>query len=138
MSLPNTRPNPYVGPRAFDTGEKLYGRDRETRELLDHLIAERVVVVYSPSGAGKTSLIRAGLIPGLREEGFQVLPVARVSIELPYTSDSISQDQPADNSLNATGVGPDISKINRYVLSTLISWKKLPEDKQTPWTGSLG
>lgn len=133
MSLPNTRPNPYVGPRAFDTGEKLYGRDRETRELLDHLIAERVVVVYSPSGAGKTSLIRAGLIPGLREEGFQVLPVARVSIELPYTTDSISQDQPADNSPNVTGVGPDISKINRYVLSTLISLEEnLPEDKQTP------
>jgi len=133
MSSSNTHPNPYVGPRAFDTGEKLYGRDREARELLDHLIAERVVVVYSPSGAGKTSLIRAGLIPGLRQEGFQVLPVARVSIELPYTVETNSQDQPADNSQKISGVGQENNKINRYVYSTLISLEEnLPEDKQTP------
>jgi len=29
----NTRPNPYVGPRAFQPGEPFYGRDRELRLL---------------------------------------------------------------------------------------------------------
>ena len=43
------------------------------RDLLDLLIAERIVLLYSPSGAGKSSLIHAGLIPRLREVGFQVL-----------------------------------------------------------------
>ena len=33
--MTNPRPNPYHGPRSFQTGEKLYGRDRETAELLD-------------------------------------------------------------------------------------------------------
>jgi len=51
------RPNPYVGPRSFRTGETLYGRDRELGELLDRLIAERIVLLYSPSGAGKTSFL---------------------------------------------------------------------------------
>ena len=60
--------NPYVGPRPFQTGETLYGRDREILELLDLLIAERIVLLYSPSGAGKTSLIQAGLLPKLEEE----------------------------------------------------------------------
>jgi MoxR-like ATPase len=49
--------NPYVGPRSLRYGECIYGRDREARKLLELLIAERIVLLYSPSGAGKTSLI---------------------------------------------------------------------------------
>lgn len=78
-----TRQNPYIGPRAFQTGEILYGRDREIQELLDLLIAERIVLLHSPSGAGKSSLVYAGLIPHLRLEGFRVLPIARVNLEPP-------------------------------------------------------
>ena len=37
--------NPYVGPRPFQTGERLYGRDRERAELRDLLIAQRIVVM---------------------------------------------------------------------------------------------
>jgi hypothetical protein len=44
--------NPYVGPRAFGSDDRLYGRDRETRELFDLLIAERIVLLHLPSGAG--------------------------------------------------------------------------------------
>ncbi|MEP7336270.1 MAG: hypothetical protein ABI977_00770 [Acidobacteriota bacterium] len=91
--------NPYVGPRSFKTGEKMYGRDRELRDLLDLLIAERIVLLYSPSGAGKSSLIQAGLIEQLRREGFRPLPVMRVSL------------QPETTPPNA----------NRYVLSAKLS-----------------
>jgi hypothetical protein len=80
-----TRTNPYVGPRSFTTGETLYGRDRETKKLLNLLIAERIVLLYSPSGAGKTSLVQAALLPRLIEEGFAVLPVIRVSAEPPVS-----------------------------------------------------
>ena len=69
--------NPYVGPRAFQTGERLYGRDREARELVDLLIAERIVLMYSPSGAGKTSLIQASVIPAMKDEDFHVLPLGK-------------------------------------------------------------
>jgi len=71
------RANPYPGPRPFRTGETLYGRARESRELTDLLIAERIVLLYAPSGAGKTSLIRAALIPRMQAEGYQILPIAR-------------------------------------------------------------
>jgi WD40 repeat protein len=110
----NTRPNPYVGPRSFQTGEKLYGRDREIRELLDLLIAERIILLHSPSGAGKSSLIQAGLIPQLENEGFHVLPVVRVNQEPP---DSLFQDE----------------SFNRYVFSVLLSLEEaLPEDARKP------
>jgi hypothetical protein len=100
--LSQKKPNPYVGPRAFQYGEKLYGRDREVIDLLDLLIAERIVMLYSPSGAGKSSLINAGLISELKEEGFKILPVIRVSNELP-----------SDFPLPET--------CNRYIFSLLLS-----------------
>ena len=110
----NPRPNPYVGPRAFQTGEKLYGRDRETRDLLDLLIAERIVTLHSPSGAGKSSLIQAGLIPLLEQEGFCVLPVVRVNLE------------PPPDLLDDPG-------FNRYAFSVMLSLEEpLPDDLQLP------
>lgn len=74
--------NPYVGPRAFREDEKLYGRNQEKLRLLNLLIAERVVVLYSPSGAGKTSLIQAALIPELRKKKFRILGPMRVGLGL--------------------------------------------------------
>jgi len=72
--------NPYPGPRPFETEEQnlFFGREREMRELLSLIYAHRVVLLYAQSGAGKTSLLNAGLIPLLTKEEFEVLPVARV------------------------------------------------------------
>jgi WD40 repeat protein len=72
------RPTPFLGPRSFQTGERLYGRDFEARSLLSTLIAERIVLLHSPSGAGKTSLVQAALIPMLEEREFRLLPIVRV------------------------------------------------------------
>src|SRR3954447_9532914 len=80
-SSPRSGTNPYVGPRAFGKADQLYGRDRELRELADLLIAERVVVMHAPSGAGKTSLINAadGLLRELERQRFRPLSPVRVN-----------------------------------------------------------
>jgi hypothetical protein len=77
--------NPYVGPRAFTRaeGDRFFGREREARELLARVIAERLVLFYAQSGSGKTSLLNTRLIPQLQAEGYAVLPVGRVIGELP-------------------------------------------------------
>ena len=75
-------PNPFVGPRSISFPEKIYGRSREIEELTDLLIANRVLLMYSPSGAGKTSLIDAGLRPRLRELGIRMLPTIRVGLDI--------------------------------------------------------
>jgi len=83
------RGNPFVGPRSLQRGEPLFGRSWEVAELFDLLIAERIVLMYSPSGAGKTSLIQAGLLPRLEAKGFQIRGPMRVghaeSVEVPDT-----------------------------------------------------
>lgn len=75
------RRNPYVGPTPFQRADKelFFGRTPEMQELRSLVIAYRIVVLYAMSGAGKTSLINAGLVPLLEEEeGVEVLPVAHV------------------------------------------------------------
>ncbi|MHA6846934.1 hypothetical protein [Ralstonia syzygii] len=70
---------PYVGPSPFCGDQHLFGRDTEIEELQWRLVADRIIVLYSSSGAGKTSLLMAknGLVAQLRER-FHVLPVLRV------------------------------------------------------------
>ncbi len=77
--------NPYVGPRTFEEEDAklFFGRDREARDLLSLVISEPLVLFYAQSGAGKSSIINTRLIPGMRQEGFVVLPVGRVGGELP-------------------------------------------------------
>lgn len=106
------QPNPYPGPRSFRYGERIYGRDREIDQLADVLIAERIVLFYSPSGAGKTSLLEAGLRPRLEQRDFEVLPTVRVGYVPPP-------------SLHGAEVR------NRYLLSTLLSLEEYrPSDRQ--------
>lgn len=72
---------PFVGPRPFEKADKevFFGRDHETTELLSLIVAHPVVLLYAQSGAGKTSMLNAGLIPALEKEGLEVFPPARVS-----------------------------------------------------------
>jgi cytochrome c-type biogenesis protein CcmH/NrfG len=73
---------PYIGPRPFEREDadkgRFFGRHREARELLSRIIAHSALLLYSQSGAGKTSLINAKLIPLLEEKGFEVLKPGRV------------------------------------------------------------
>jgi hypothetical protein len=80
--VPEATPrNPYVGPASFKEGRRLYGRDRELRELTALILADNVVLLHSPSGAGKTSLLQSGLTPQLRKLGYHVLPSLRVGLQ---------------------------------------------------------
>ena len=58
-------PCPYKGLAAYQPGDAAFFRGREVLidELVRRLREHRVLVVGGPSGSGKSSLIRAGLIP---------------------------------------------------------------------------
>lgn len=105
--------NPYVGPQSFRAGQHLYGRAVALDTLFNLVVAERIVLLYSPSGAGKSSLINAALIPELNREGLEVLPVVRVN------TPHVATMQPPPR--------------NRYLMSTLMSLESdVPEDRQVP------
>src|SRR5262245_1313607 len=60
--------NPFVGLRPFNSDEALlfFGRGEQTVELLRRLHRDHFIAVVGSSGCGKSSLVRAGLIPKLR------------------------------------------------------------------------
>ncbi len=103
MPLESRNESPFAGPRPFrreDAG-KFFGRDREALELVSLIYANRVVLFYAPTGAGKTSILNAAVLPQIEQE-FEIFPAARVS-------------RPAEAAM-------DSATANTYVRSTLISW----------------
>lgn len=94
---------PYVGPRSFEPHEHaiFFGRFDETDRLVSLVIANKAVVLYAQSGAGKTSLLNAGLIPALEAEGdFQFVPRVRV-VGLADQLDELPADAPSVYEVNA-------------------------------------
>lgn len=77
--------SPYVGPCPFTNRQKerFFGRQREARALLNQIRASRVVLIYAPSGAGKSSLLNTLVYEALDEQGFDVLLKARVGATPP-------------------------------------------------------
>jgi WD40 repeat protein/class 3 adenylate cyclase len=61
--------NPYKGLRAFGEGdaEDFFGREALTEHLVERLGQTRFLAVVGPSGSGKSSVVRAGLVPRLRQ-----------------------------------------------------------------------
>ena len=67
-------PNPYRGLQPFFEADEanFHGRDGAVAELLEMVHTHRFVAVVGPSGCGKSSLVRAGLVPRLRQLGMLV------------------------------------------------------------------
>lgn len=59
--------NPFPGLRPFEVAEDhlFFGRDKITSSLLDMLHDHRFVALVGDSGCGKSSLVKAGLMPAL-------------------------------------------------------------------------
>lgn len=61
---------PYPGLRPFNADEwpVFFGRERMTDEVIARLVRDQFLVVHGDSGCGKSSLIRAGVLPRLEQE----------------------------------------------------------------------
>ncbi len=73
------RREPFPGLRPFEAEQAhlFFGRDEQTDELLGRLGRHRFVAVVGSSGSGKSSLVRAGLLPASPAASWQ--PPARPS-----------------------------------------------------------
>jgi WD40 repeat protein len=60
--------NPFVGLKAMTEADadRFFGRNEEIVELLDKLKRYRLIAIVADSGAGKSSLAQAGLVPAFR------------------------------------------------------------------------
>ncbi|BCL28741.1 hypothetical protein ACFFS2_04840 [Streptomyces aurantiacus] len=60
----NVKP-PYVGLAAFGEADSdvFFGREKVTETFVEHLKEKRLLVLFGASGSGKSSVLRAGVIP---------------------------------------------------------------------------
>ncbi|MEV5538809.1 trypsin-like peptidase domain-containing protein [Saccharopolyspora shandongensis] len=67
--------NPYRGLRPFreDDAELFHGREPDIDRLLQLVERQEIVAIAGPSGSGKSSLVRAGLLPRLRRSGATIV-----------------------------------------------------------------
>jgi hypothetical protein len=64
--------NPWLGLAAFteETRQYFFGREEEIAELVRRVQRKLLTILFGQSGLGKTSILRAGLVPRLRGQGY--------------------------------------------------------------------
>ena len=77
----NRNENPWKGLDSYQETDRLYGRDDEVDELMSRIEYNVQTVLYSRTGIGKSSILKAGIYPKARKAG--MFPV---SIRLQHTT----------------------------------------------------
>ncbi len=67
VPLPAVCPFPGLAPFDADHAEYFFGRERLVAELVARLVGAPLLAVIGPSGSGKSSAVRAGLMPALAD-----------------------------------------------------------------------
>ena len=77
--------NPWLGLASFteETRGYFYGREDEIAELARRVQRKLLTILFGQSGLGKTSILRAGIVPRLRPEGY-----CPVYVRLDYSPDA--------------------------------------------------
>ncbi len=112
--------NPYQGLFAFtpETAKFFFGRQKEIKKLEEKVKDCNFVPVIGASGSGKSSLVRAGLIPRLLALGWQVLlpikpgsePLKTLKLLLGGLFEIAEQEQ-IDRILEQQGLGAIVSRL---------------------------
>jgi tetratricopeptide (TPR) repeat protein len=107
---------PYVGDRPFARADAgvFFGRTAEADAVASHWRRHRLTVLFGASGAGLTSLVRAGIVPRIESPVVDMLPVSRVLEGSTFPVAALPEHNP-------------------HTLSLLTSWS--PEEPPTKLAG---
>jgi tetratricopeptide (TPR) repeat protein len=77
--------HPWLGLASFteETRAYFYGREEEIAELSRRVQRKLLTILFGQSGLGKTSILRAGIVPRLRPEGY-----CPVYVRIDYSRDA--------------------------------------------------
>ena len=133
----NKKNNPYLGLNAFDTSDAdlYYGRQTLTGDLTQFVKANALTIVIGPSGTGKSSLVRAGLLPKLKadpEQTWEILPVMRPG-ESPLKALAkalLSLKSGTTKVRQIEALSAELYETPEALIDIVLSWKKENPQKQ--------
>jgi tetratricopeptide (TPR) repeat protein len=130
--------NPYVGNRPFQVSDqhRFNGRSGESRDVTALWRSARLAVLSGSSGAGKTSLLSAGVIPLLASAGADMLPVGRVSQGTAFPVAALPEHNPYTLALLATWApGEPQTRLSGFTLYDFLRRRQLrtgPDGRPLP------
>ncbi|MGF7039725.1 hypothetical protein [Mucilaginibacter lappiensis] len=114
---------PGIKPFSIEDQDLFFGRDGDINTLFKLICVEQLIVLYSKSGLGKSSILNAGITPKLRETGnFDILNV-RFGVYRPE-----NQVTPLETLLEKTGLDSrytNVSPDNTKNSNTSEAWHAL-------------
>ena len=95
--------NPFVGARPFGERDRhlFFGRAEEAAAVLGAWRGSRLTVLHGECGVGKTSLLRAALVPALTDQGAAVLPVGDLCFDPAFPAAVLPEQNPYTRALVA-------------------------------------
>lgn len=99
---------PWPGPRPYTEADRalFFGREDEKYEVLERLDPERLMLLTAPSAVGKTSFLRAALVPELRQRRVHALRKAQPTA---HSAVIVVRDWPA----------PDVFSVDDFFIEAL-------------------
>jgi WD40 repeat protein len=140
LNLPSAPPldaakNPYRGLAAFEEKDSglFFGRSNLTKRLQEFVVQHSLTVVLGASGSGKSSLVKAGLIPHLKQlnqeqetqERWRIFEPIRLG-EFPLTALQNAVKNPA--SPLADVLAPEVELDEKALVSGIKNWAQLHPD----------
>jgi formylglycine-generating enzyme required for sulfatase activity len=142
---PESDPNrpPYRGLRPLEAGDAgiFFGRDAPVIETLDQLrglretTPPRLLVILGASGSGKSSFLRAGLLPRLKRDDRHFLPLPIIRPERAAINGETGLLPALEDALKSVGIATTRAKLRAAIeggASTLCPLLKALADKATP------
>ena len=132
---------PYQGLEVFDEehAEFFFGRERDVQRLVEKLKATRFLAVLGASGSGKSSLVRAGLIPVLRagalpkSEAWTICVFKPGSRPLTTLTAQLLHLCPGKDSMQTT-LDQMEKKSARSILLSPLRWRTNPPPGSSGWS----
>ncbi len=84
-------PYKYLDYYTFEDADLFFGREFEVQRMVGEILTSRLLVLFSPSGSGKTSLINAGVRPALEQLGHATAYVRFDKPPIPAVLDAVAK-----------------------------------------------
>ena len=84
-------PYKYLDYYTFEDADLFFGREFEVQRMVGEILTSRLLVLFSPSGSGKTSLINAGVRPALEQLGHATAYVRFDKPPVPALLDAVAK-----------------------------------------------